>query len=55
MVNPGLRLTIMGIVATILLGSGPPPASKTVLVGSLGDSISAAFNAQRYGDNRELS
>ncbi len=54
--RPGHRAsTIISSAFAALFSVTANAVPSEILVGSLGDSISAAFNAQRYGDNREIS
>jgi lysophospholipase L1-like esterase len=47
---------ILPILTIFILGMAPrSQAASTYVVGVLGDSVSAGFNALRYGDNREYS
>ena len=47
--------TACALTTVLMLASGAALADDSYVVGALGDSITAGFNALRLGDNRELS
>lgn len=47
--------TFVGLALCTLLSAPLARGADSLVVGALGDSITAGFNAQRLGDNRDLS
>src|SRR4051812_37873490 len=50
-----VRRCLIAATAAWSVGAVTARASDAVVAGALGDSVSTGFNAQRLGDNKELS